>query len=93
MRQYAFTFFLPIILQDGLGFSQELAFILTAPPVLFSVIESWGVSWLADQCKLRGPFAVLQATIAIVKLAMVGFLAHPAPRYNSRTYHKIERSN
>lgn len=31
---YAFTFFLPIILQDSLGFSQELAFILSAPILL-----------------------------------------------------------
>jgi sugar phosphate permease len=41
---YAWTLFLPIILQDGFGFSQELAFVLTTPPQVLSVIVvlDWG---------------------------------------------------
>ncbi|KAH7018541.1 major facilitator superfamily domain-containing protein [Microdochium trichocladiopsis] len=78
---YAFLFFLPIILQNGMGFSRELAFILSAPPALFSVIEALAVSWLADKYRLRGPFVIFQGLVGIVGLCMTGFLHSPAPRY------------
>ncbi|KAL3481891.1 major facilitator superfamily domain-containing protein [Aspergillus californicus] len=78
---YAFLFFLPLILRDGLGYSLELSFILSTPPSLFSVIEAMGISWLADKMKLRGPFVILQGIIGIVGLCMTGFLDQPTPRY------------
>ncbi|KAI0009201.1 MFS general substrate transporter [Xylariaceae sp. FL0662B] len=78
---YAFLFFLPIILQKGMGYSLELAFVLSAPPALFSVVEGQLVSWLADKMRLRGPFVVVQGLVAIVGLCMTGFLQAPVPRY------------
>lgn len=78
---YAFLFFLPIILKNGMGYSQELAFVLSAPPALFSVVEGLVVSWLADKLRLRGPFVILQGVVAIVGLCMTGFLKDPVPRY------------
>ncbi|KXJ86929.1 major facilitator superfamily domain-containing protein [Microdochium bolleyi] len=78
---YAFLFFLPIILQNGMGFTRELAFILSAPPALFSVVEALTVSWLADKYRLRGPFVIFQGLVGIVGLCMTGFLSAPAPRY------------
>ncbi|KAI0846384.1 MFS general substrate transporter [Daldinia vernicosa] len=78
---YAFLFFLPLILRNGMGYSQELAFILSAPPALFSVVEGMFVSWLADKMRLRGPFVIAQGLVAIVGLCMTGFLQQPVPRY------------
>ncbi|KAI0173435.1 MFS general substrate transporter [Hypoxylon sp. FL1284] len=78
---YAFLFFLPLILRDGMGYSQELAFVLSAPPALFSVVEGLAVSWLADRARLRGPFVVAQGLVAVLGLCMTGFLAAPVPRY------------
>jgi len=78
---YAFLFFLPIILRNGLGYSLSMSFILSAPPALFSVIVAMSVSWLADKTRVRGPFVVLQGLIAIVGLCMTGFLEAPTPRY------------
>lgn len=78
---YAFLFFLPIILQSGMGFSRELAFVLSAPPALFSVVEAILVSWLADKYQLRGPFVIFQGLVGIVGLCMTGFISSPAPRY------------
>lgn len=78
---YAFLFFLPIILRNGMGFSLELSFILSAPPALFSVIEAMFISWLADKVKMRGPFVIFQGCIGIIGLCMTGFLDAPAPRY------------
>jgi hypothetical protein len=50
---YGFLFFLPIILRDGLGYSLELSFILSAPPALFAVVVALTVSWIADKTRLR----------------------------------------
>ncbi|KAF9893419.1 hypothetical protein FE257_010731 [Aspergillus nanangensis] len=78
---YAFLFFLPIILQDSLGFSQQLAFLLSAPPAAFAVIFAFVVSYFADRMRLRGPFMFLAAVVGIVGLCMIGFLQNPVPRY------------
>ncbi|OTB01914.1 hypothetical protein M426DRAFT_74946 [Hypoxylon sp. CI-4A] len=78
---YAFLFFLPLILRNGMGYSQELAFVLSAPPALFSVVEGIFVSWLADKMHLRGLFVIVQGVVAIVGLCMTGFIKHPVPAY------------
>lgn len=77
---YAWTLFLPIILQDGFGFSQELAFILTTPPQVLSVIVVFGLSWWADELRLRGPFAMEVIVVGIAGLGMVGFAKDPTVR-------------
>jgi archaellum biogenesis protein FlaJ (TadC family) len=51
---YAFSFFLPIILRQGLGYSLELSFVLTAFPPCFAVIVVMTVSWLADKYRVTG---------------------------------------
>jgi MFS family permease len=78
---YAFLFFLPIILRSGLGYSLSMSFVLSAPPALFSVIEAFFISWLADKTRMRGPFVVFQGIVGIVGLCMTGFLDAPTPRY------------
>lgn len=78
---YAFLFFLPIILRSGLGYSLSMSFVLSAPPALFSVVEAFFISWVADKTKMRGPFVVFQGIVAIIGLCMTGFLDAPTPRY------------
>ncbi|KAH7242889.1 major facilitator superfamily domain-containing protein [Fusarium solani] len=78
---YAFLFFLPVILRNSLGFSQVQAFCLTAPPAAFAVVINQFISWAADKTRMRGPYAFLECVIAIVGLAMTGFLTNPIPRY------------
>lgn len=78
---YGFLIFLPIILRQGLGYSLELSFLLTAPPAAFSVVFAIGMSKLSDRCRVRGPFMIGHAALAIVGLAMIGFLDRSTPRY------------
>ncbi|KAI6083668.1 MFS general substrate transporter [Hypoxylon rubiginosum] len=78
---YAFLFFLPLILKNGMGYSQELAFVLSAPPALFSVVEGMFISWLADKMRLRGLFVIIQGVVAVIGLCMTGFVKAPVPRY------------
>jgi len=78
---YAFLYFLPLILKNGLGYDTELAFILSAPPALFSVIMAFYLSWYSDKVQMRGGFVIFEGIIAIIGLAMTGFLKNPVPRY------------
>lgn len=78
---YAFIFFLPSILRNGLGFTLQMSFILSAFPALFAVVEALTVSFIADKFQMRGPFVIFQGLVAIVGLCMTGFLDAPIPRY------------
>ncbi|KIW58013.1 hypothetical protein PV05_02565 [Exophiala xenobiotica] len=78
---YGFLFFLPLILRNGLGYSQSLSFCLTAPPAAVAVIYALGISWAADKYRVRGPFILMHCALGIVGLCMIGFLDPPTPRY------------
>ncbi|KAM0706407.1 hypothetical protein Q7P35_005733 [Cladosporium inversicolor] len=78
---YAFAFFLPLILRQGLGYSLELSFVLSAFPPCFAVIVVMTVSWLADKYRVRGLPVMCQGLFGIIGLCMTGFLNSPVPRY------------
>jgi hypothetical protein len=78
---YAFAFFLPLILRQGLGYSLELSFVLSAFPPCFAVIVVMTVSWLADKYHVRGLPVIGQGLFGIIGLCMTGFLDAPVPRY------------
>jgi hypothetical protein len=78
---YGFLFFLPIILRRGLGYSQQLSFILTAPPAAIAIIYGLALSWAADKYRVRGPFILLHCSLGIIGLCMIAFLHAPTPRY------------
>lgn len=78
---YSYLFFLPIILRRGLGYSQKSAFLLTAPPAAVAIFYVFGLSWLADKYRVRGPFILLHCTLGIIGLCMIGFLDSATPRY------------
>lgn len=77
---YAFSFFLPIILQKSLHYSTSASLLLSAPPFLFAVVFSMVMSWLSDRYRMRGPFVVIQGAVGVIGLGMVGYLKAPAPR-------------
>ena len=78
---YAFAFFLPLILRQGLGYSLELSFVLSAFPPCFAVLVVMTVSWLADKYQVRGLPVICQGLFGIIGLCMTGFLDAPVPRY------------
>lgn len=78
---YAFAFFLPLILRQGLGYSLELSFVLSAFPPCFAVIVVMTVSWLADKYHVRGIPVICQGVLGIIGLCMTGFLDSPVRRY------------
>ncbi|OAX80470.1 hypothetical protein ACJ72_05198 [Emergomyces africanus] len=78
---YSFSFFLPIILKDNLGFSMAASQCLIAPPYAFSAILMFTTAWFADRVKLRSPFIVLNSLISLVGMPIMGFHSNSAVRY------------
>ncbi|KAF9872479.1 hypothetical protein CkaCkLH20_09976 [Colletotrichum karsti] len=69
---YAYSYFLPIILRNGMGFSSTEAQLLSAPPYVLAAIMAYISGWLGDRYKIRGPIiAVHQALTAVGMLITV----------------------
>jgi len=77
---YAFAYFTPLILQ-GLGFTTTKVYLLSAPPNIAAIPYAFGFSWLADKLRIRGPFVILHAIVAIIGLMLTEYCKNNAVRY------------
>ncbi|KAK7211188.1 hypothetical protein V2G26_018366 [Clonostachys chloroleuca] len=78
---YSMSFFLPIILREGMGFSVAAAQCLVAPPYVFGAIYMCIVGWFGDKYGSRGPTVLFNAVVALVGLPVMGFASNNAARY------------
>ncbi|GKZ21372.1 hypothetical protein AbraIFM66951_006234 [Aspergillus brasiliensis] len=78
---YAIAYFLPIILQEGMGFSTGAAQCLVAPPYAFAGIVMYTTAWVSDRYRMRGPIVVFNAIVGIIGLPLMGFAKGNAARY------------
>ncbi|KAK4226842.1 major facilitator superfamily domain-containing protein [Podospora fimiseda] len=77
----ALAYFVPIILENGLGYSSNEAIILSAPPYYYAVVPVLISSWYADRFRLRGPIITFNAMCLITGFAVLGFAGNPGVRY------------
>ena len=77
----ALSYFLPIILQSGMGFSTNKAILLSAPPYYYAVIPVLLSSWIGDRYCLRGPVITFNSLCLIAGFGMLGFADQVAVRY------------
>jgi MFS family permease len=75
------SYFLPIILQGGMGFSSSKAILLAAPPYYYAVIPAVLSSIVGDRFQLRGPVITFNSVCLIVGFCMLGFAETDAVRY------------
>lgn len=75
------SYFLPIILQGGMGFSSDKAILLSAPPYYYSVIPAILSSLVGDKYQLRGPIITFNSICLIVGFCMLGFSDQVTVRY------------
>ncbi|KAJ5379380.1 phthalate transporter [Penicillium cosmopolitanum] len=78
---YSIAFFLPIILQESMGFSVAKAQCLVAPPYAAAALVMFVQAIFADKWRIRGPVVAFNAAMGLVGLALMGYLESPAPRY------------
>lgn len=77
----ALAYFLPIILQSGMGFSTNKAILLSAPPYYYAVIPVLLSSWVGDRFRIRGPVIIFNALCLIIGFCMLGFSSQVTIRY------------
>lgn len=77
----ALSYFLPIILQGGMGFSSNKAILLSSPPYYYSVIPVLLSSYIGDRYRIRAPVIIFNAVCLIVGFCMLGFPTQVTVRY------------
>lgn len=77
----ALAYFVPIILENGLGYSSDAAIILSAPPYYYAVVPVLVSSWYADKFRIRAPIITFNAMCLITGFAVLGFASNSGARY------------
>ncbi|RDL40750.1 Uncharacterized protein BP5553_00729 [Venustampulla echinocandica] len=80
-NSYSIAYFLPIILQKGMGFSVAKAQCLVAPPYVAAAIVMYIQAIYSDKWRMRGPVIAGNALMGIVGLSLLGYMKGPAVRY------------
>ncbi|KAF1842665.1 uncharacterized protein K460DRAFT_377996 [Cucurbitaria berberidis CBS 394.84] len=75
------SYFLPIILRSGMGFSSNKSILLSAPPYYYAVLPAILSSLIGDKFQLRGPIIVFNSICLIVGFCMLGFCDQVTVRY------------
>ncbi len=75
------SYFLPIILQSGMSFSEDQAILLSAPPYFYAVIPVIISSIIGDWYQLRGLVITFNCVCTIVGFSMLGFSSQVTVRY------------
>lgn len=63
---YAIVFFLPIILQDSMGFDTAMSLCLFSPPYVASALVMSIFAWLGDKYHVRSPFIILNSLMMLI---------------------------
>nr|POE46956.1 putative transporter [Quercus suber] len=77
---YAIAYFLPIILNDGLGFDIAETECLIAPPYVVAAIWTYVCAVIGDKYHVRGPLVVVNALLGLIGLPLLGFASNNAVR-------------
>ncbi|MCJ1448828.1 MAG: hypothetical protein MMC23_009347 [Stictis urceolatum] len=75
------AYFLPIILQGGMGFSTNKAILLSQPPYYYAALPALLSSRIGDKHRIRGPVIVFDSLSLIAGFGMLGFASQVAVRY------------
>ncbi|KAJ9617094.1 hypothetical protein H2200_000815 [Cladophialophora chaetospira] len=78
---YAIAYFLPQILNEGMGFDVAAAQCLIAPPYVLAAILMYGVAVLGDRWHLRSPFILMNGCLLLIGLPLLGYLRNVGVRY------------
>ncbi|KAF2397518.1 MFS general substrate transporter [Trichodelitschia bisporula] len=75
------SYFLTLILKDGMGFSANKAILLSAATYYWSAIQALISSFVGDKYGIRGPVIVVNALLLIIEFSMMGYVDQVAVRY------------
>ncbi|KAF9883376.1 hypothetical protein FE257_003543 [Aspergillus nanangensis] len=77
---YAISHFLPIIYNEGMGFSMGVSLCLFAPPYAAAGTVMFATLWVGDRYRIRGVVIVFNAMLTLIGLPLMGFATSNAAR-------------
>ncbi|KAF2773441.1 putative MFS transporter [Teratosphaeria nubilosa] len=75
------AYFMPIILEDGMGYGQNASIILSAPPYYWAIVPVMVTSLISDRYRIRAPIILFNCICLIIGFCMLGFVEQVAARY------------
>lgn len=63
---YAIAYFLPIILNEGMGFSVAASECLVSPPYVAAAIVMYTWAYLGDKYRIRAPFILINGVLLLI---------------------------
>ncbi|KAK9786222.1 putative Transporter [Seiridium cardinale] len=78
---YAYSYFLPIILRSGMGFSTTNSQLLSAPPYILAAIITYISGWLGDRFHVRGPIIGVHQLLTAIGMLLTAYGGSNAVRY------------
>lgn len=78
---YALGYFLPLILNQKMGYSVGASQCLVAPPYGFAAIVMYATGWAGDKYRIRGPIIVFNMVLCLIGLPMMGFHSKASVQY------------
>jgi hypothetical protein len=78
---YAIAYFLPVILNRGMGFSIAASQCLVAPPYVAAGIVMYGLAWVGDKYHVRGVIVAGNSVLALIGLPLLGYSKNNGARY------------
>ena len=78
---YAYSYFLPIILRKGMGYSATQAQLLSAPPYVLAAAMAFCSGWLGDRYHIRGPIIAVHQLLTASGMLITVFAKSNGARY------------
>lgn len=78
---YAYSYFLPIILKVGMGYSTAQSQLLSAPPYVLAGMITYVSGWLGDKYHIRRPLIVVHQLLTAVGMLITAYGKINAVRY------------
>lgn len=81
VTSYAISYFLPVILMQGMGFNLAQAQCLVAPPYACAGIYMYTQATFADKFRNRALPIIMNSTLCLIGLPILGFSTNNGARY------------
>lgn len=81
IQAYSVGFYLPLILEQEIGFSKAQAQALSTPPYLCAMLLMFGQGVCSDRYRLRAPIMYFNACIGVLGLSLMCWLRIPGVQY------------
>lgn len=78
---YAYSYFLPVILRRGMGYSQSESQLLSAPPYVLAAIVCFIAGFMGDRFRMRGPILALCQLLTAIGMLVTVYGGSNAARY------------